>query len=944
MTAASLFLLIWGGSNSPGKAIAVDGAGEAYITGTTASNDLPTTPGSFEPVYPGGMCTSCYNGYVEKLNSTGSALVYSTYFGAVPPIGSPSTIGSGIAVDASGSAYIVGNTTAIPTQNPIQASYVTGSFLPSAFVTKFSPDGSSLEYSTYLGGTSPFFFSYAGDYATSVAVDSSGNAHVAGTSSSCDFPLTLNAVSTICINTGYDQKIFALALNPTGSQLLFSTFLSSGNTPSVAVDSKANTYVAGNTTSYQFPVLNPIEGNSQQASATTFVTEVDLSGKLKFSTYFGSTYGASSNGIAVDSKGGIYIAGEGQSDFPLLNPIPSQILQSTYYTIFASKIDPSQAPQFSLAPRVSPIFAFRNVSSVALTIDSIVPSNNFAMGGNCGSSLAPGTQCTLILEGADDHKKSGTVTITTNASSKPESFQISKSPNGDGNVGPLVSAFPTSLQFSSQFIGSTSPAQIVTLRNAGTEAAQITGITLGQPFSQTNDCPALLNPSASCSITVTYTAVTSNDYNTLSIGLNEELPVNVNIYGFGVSSSLALSTTSIQFGNQTVGATGVARIINIQNASGVPTTAPVISISSGFTETDTCKSVLAPGAGCRVSISFVPSGNQNATGTLTANGYGSGGPQFVNLAATGVASGALELSPVTLNFVGYVGGTETGNVSVTNNSQVSVAINGIQTAAPFSQTNTCPSSLGAGASCQITVSWDQAEPGSSSGTLQVSYTGSGSPQSITLTGSAQSLVEFSPSVIQFAPQVVDTTSSEITTFVENNGTETVTLGPVSIQGSAFLILYNGCGSQLARNTGCIVEVVFTPTSVGAQTGSLSVTASDSSTPHTATLQGTGVSTGAESVSPLSLTFGAQTVGTHSSPQNVTVSNTGTGRLGITSITMSETFFTQQNKCGSSLAPGASCNVAVRFSPNRKGVLIGTLTVQTDGSGSPQTVSLSGTGQ
>jgi hypothetical protein len=117
-----------GGSNSPGKAIAVDGAGEAYITGTTASNDLPTTPGSFEPVYPGGMCTSCYNGYVEKLNSTGSALVYSTYFGAVPPIGSPSTIGSGIAVDASGSAYIVGNTTAIPTQNPIQASYVTGIF------------------------------------------------------------------------------------------------------------------------------------------------------------------------------------------------------------------------------------------------------------------------------------------------------------------------------------------------------------------------------------------------------------------------------------------------------------------------------------------------------------------------------------------------------------------------------------------------------------------------------------------------------------------------------------------------------------------------------------------------------------------------------------------------------------------------------------------------
>ena len=141
------------------------------------------------------------------------------------------------------------------------------------------------------------------------------------------------------------------------------------------------------------------------------------------------------------------------------------------------------------------------------------------MGGNCGSSLAPGTQCTLILEGANDHKTTGTVTITTNASSKPETFQITKSLNGDGNVGPLVSAFPISLQFSSQLIGSTSPVQKITLQNAGTGSAQIAGITLGQPFNQTNNCPSVLNPSSSCTISVTYTAATTNDYSTLSIGL-----------------------------------------------------------------------------------------------------------------------------------------------------------------------------------------------------------------------------------------------------------------------------------------------------------------------------------------------------------------------------------------------------------------------------------------
>lgn len=938
------FSTYMGGSDSPAHAIAVDSAGEAYITGDTGSDDLPTTHGSFEPVYLGQICTSCYNGYVEKLNSTGSALVYSTYFGAVPTNGPPSTIGSGIAVDTAGSAYLVGSTSAIPTQNPIQASDVNSPLLPNAFITKFSPDGSSLEYSTYLGGFLAISSDESGDFATSVAVDSSGNAHVAGTSSSCDFPLSLDALSTTCATVYSFPTVFALVLNPTGSQLLFSTFLGSGNTPSIAVDAQGNSYIAGNTTSYQFPTLNPIESTSLQASSTTFVTELDLSGKLKFSTYFGSTYGASSNGIAVDSKGGIYIAGEGQNDFPLLNPIPGQFLQSTYYTIFASKIDPNSRPQFSLAPRVSPVFALRNVSSTPLTIDSIVPSNNFTMGGNCGSSLAPGTQCTLILEGADDHKTRGTVTITTNASSKPETFQISKPANGDGNVGPLVSALPTSLQFPSQFIGSTSLPQTITLQNAGTEATEFTGITAGPAFSQTNNCPATLNPSTSCTIWVTYTAATALDYGPLYIQLSPGVTISVFASGFGVPSSLALSTTSIQFGNQTVGAPGVARIINVQNSTTVPTTAPDISVSSGFAETNTCKGVLAPSAGCRVSVSFVPSGNQNATGTLTANSYGPGGPQTVGLSATGISAGDLELFPATLSFYSYPGVTQIQEVTVTNISQGTIPITNIQVPTPFSQTNNCLPSLGPAASCQITVTWDPTQAGSWNGTLQVSYTGSGSPQTIAVSGTGLNFVQFSPAVVQFAPQVVNTTSSVMNAAIVNYESAPVTLGPVSIQGSAFSIIYNGCGSELAADAECTLFVTFAPTAIGAQTGSLSVTASDTSTPHTATLQGTGTSIGIETVAPLNVAFEPQTVGTRSSPMNVTVSNTGTGSLGITSITMSQNFFTQQNNCGSSLAAGASCTVAIRFSPNREGMLIGTLTVQTDGSGSPQIVSLSGTGQ
>jgi hypothetical protein len=934
-----------GGSNSPSHAIAVDGAGEPYIAGTTASNDLPTTPGSFEPVYPGEMCTSCYSGYVEKLNSTGTAMVYSTYFGAVSSISSvPSTAASGIAVDSAGSAYIVGNTTGIPTQNPIQASYVNGSFLPNAFIAKFSPDGSALEYSTYLGGNSPYFFSYAGDFATSVAVDSSGNAHVAGTSSSCDFPLSLNALSTACVTTEYDQKIFALVLNSTGSQLLFSTFLASGNTPSIAVDAKGNSYVAGNTTSSQFPVLNAIESTSQQSNSTTFVSELDTSGKLLFSTYFGSTYGASSAGIALDSKGGIYIAGEGQADFPLLNPISSQLIQTTYYTIFASKISPNKVPQFSISPRISPVFALRNVSSTPLTITSIVPSDNFTMGGNCGSSLAPGTGCTLILEGADDHKSTGTLTLTTNANTKPETYTLSKAPSGDADVGALLSSFPTSLFFGPQYIGTTSSSQTVTLQNGGTQAATITGITLGQPFDQTNNCPAVLNPSTSCTITVTYTASTSNDYNTISIGLSQQSPINISVFGYGASTAIALSATSLEFGSQVVGAPGVARVVNVLNTTAVPVTAPQISVSSGFSQTNTCKGVLAPSASCRVSVGFVPSGNQAATGTLTATSSGPGGPQTASLLATGIAAGDLGLTPVTLSFSGYVNGPQSGTITVTNNSQGSVPITSIVTAAPFSQTNTCPSSLSPSETCQVTVEWDPTQSGSVTGTLQVFYSGNGSPQTISLTGTAQTVVQFYPTSVQFGSQLINTSSSEMIVFVENYGSTTVNLGPIRLQGGDFSIAQNACGTTLLRDTGCIIEVVFTPSATGLRTGSLSVLASDLSTQHTAILQGTGISAGTGSLSPPNVAFGSQAVGTRSSPQNVTFSNTGTGTLSITGISVSANFFSQQNNCRTSLAAGESCTIAVSFSPNLKGMLVGSLTVQNDGASSPQVATLSGTGQ
>jgi hypothetical protein len=299
---------------------------------------------------------------------------------------------------------------------------------------------------------------------------------------------------------------------------------------------------------------------------------------------------------------------------------------------------------------------------------------------------------------------------------------------------------------------------------------------------------------------------------------------------------------------------------------------------------------------------------------------------------------------VTLSFSGYVHVPQNGTITVTNNSQNLVPITSIKTAAPFSETNTCPSSLVPAGTCQVTVTWDPIQPGSFSGTLQVSYTGSGSPQTIGLTGMAQTVVQFYPTSVQFGSQVVKTSSPVTYVGIDNYGNTTATLGTPTIQGNAFSLVANQCGTKLLPLSACSVEVVFTPAATGPQTGSLSITVNNSTAPITASLQGTGISSGVGSLSPLSIDFGSQTVGTHSSPQNVKLSNTGTGTLGITGVSVSPNFFSQQNNCGSSLAAGASCTIAIRFSPNLKGMLVGSLTVQSDGAGSPQTTTLRGIGQ
>ncbi len=293
-----------GGSDDWGEGIAVDDSGNAYVTGSTWSSDLPTL--SSYQTDQGGV-----DAFVTKLSSSGNSLIYSTYLG-----GESYDEGQGIAVDGSGGAYVTGSTQSsdFPALNPIQ----TFQGYNDVFVTKLSSSGNSLAYSTCLGGGSE-------DYGWDIAVDDSDNAYVTGRTSSSDFP-TLNPYQT------YQGSVdaFVAKLSSSGSSLIYSTYLGGSGAENeydsdyhmggIAVDDNGNVYVMGSTYSSDFPTLNPYQ--AYQGNIDVFMTEFSSTGNsLIYSTYLGGSGNDWGEDIAIDGSGNAYVTGVTySSDFPTENP------------------------------------------------------------------------------------------------------------------------------------------------------------------------------------------------------------------------------------------------------------------------------------------------------------------------------------------------------------------------------------------------------------------------------------------------------------------------------------------------------------------------------------------------------------------------------------------------------------------------------------------------
>jgi uncharacterized protein (TIGR03437 family) len=302
---ALIYSTYLGGSGvDTAAAVAVDSTGSAYVTGTTFSADFPTK-NPFQSVKGAQQ-----DAFVAKINPAGTAWVYVTYLG-----GNNVDQGNGIAVDSTGNAYVAGYTASsdFPVASAFQSLNAGNSV--DAFVAKLNPAGSALVYSTYLGGS-------ATDYATAIAVDSSGSAYVTGIVTSDDFPLA-NPIDNKLGSHAVDD-VFVTKFNPSGSSLMYSTYLGGGSTDdayAIAVDQTGNAYITGRTNSSDFPLTNAIQ--STRFAFDMFITEIDATGSTKlFSTFLGGTGSESGRGIAVDNLGNIHIAGEGTStDFPVVSPL-----------------------------------------------------------------------------------------------------------------------------------------------------------------------------------------------------------------------------------------------------------------------------------------------------------------------------------------------------------------------------------------------------------------------------------------------------------------------------------------------------------------------------------------------------------------------------------------------------------------------------------------------
>jgi uncharacterized repeat protein (TIGR03803 family) len=416
---------------------------------------------------------------------------------------------------------------------------------------------------------------------------------------------------------------------------------------------------------------------------------------------------------------------------------------------------------------------------------------------------------------------------------------------------------------------------------------------------------------------------------------------------------------SLTFGPQSVGTTSPPQTVTLSNTGSASLSVNSIAVAGDFAETDNCDVSVPAKGSCTINVTFTPTQTLTRTGTLTITDNSNGVPgsqQTVSLTGTGMTS-AGTLSPISMSFGNQAINTTSAAKKVTltstgtsNLMNIGITITGAN-AGDFAQSNNCPSSMARGAKCTITVTFTPSILGAESATLDVNDNAANSPQTVALSGTGVPPVTLLPPSAKFGNVAIDTPSNPKNFTLKNNQPTALGISSIGFTGANaadFAASSTTCGGSLTAKSSCTISVTFTPSILGTESATLTVS-ENAPAPYnalTSSLTGTGVAQA--TVSPTSLTYSGTKVGAPSAAKNVTLKNNLLTALPVSGFTFTGAdpgdFAVSSTTCGASLASKSTCNLSVTFTPTAIGKRTATMDVNDTANNGPQTVSLTGTGK
>ena len=599
----------------------------------------------------------------------------------------------------------------------------------------------------------------------------------------------------------------------------------------------------------------------------------------------------------------------------------------------------------------SQTFSITNTGTASLTVSQIaVSGNGFSVSGlTTPTSIAAGASASFTASFAPSTvgNLTGSVSISSNAPNSPDTVTLS----GSGVAGTAgLTANPTSLSFGSINAGASS-SKSVTITNSGNVSLTISGVTVSAKDFATSGVttPLTLAAGQSATLNVSFSPTASeNVTGNITVSTSQGTSAVIAVSGSGLQPALTVTPASESFGSVVVGSSGTQTIQLTNSGTGTLSVTQVSASGTGFSlGTLTLPISLAAGQSSSFSVQFLPQSAGAATGSVTVASNAPNSPATVPLSGTGVAATpALTANPTSLAFGSInAGSSSSKTVTLTNSGNVSVTISGVTVSAKDVTESglTTPLTLTPGQNTTLNVSFGPTASENVTGNVTVS-TSQGVSAVITLTGTGlQPALTITPASASFGNVTVGVSSTQ-TIQLTNSGTGTLSVTQVNASGTGFSLGTLALPISLGAGQSSSFNVQFLPQSAGAVTGSVTVVSNAPNSPATVALSGTGVAaTLTLSFSTTSLTFGNVNTGSSSSLP-VTVTNTGNGNVTISQISESGTGFTLSGASTPvTLAANQSTTFNVNFAPTAAGADSGTVTVTSNAAGSPQAITLAGTG-